>query len=338
MAVGRPHNDIVKLINQVDQLMDAIKELQRCKANLGSRELQLLVEQDQEWKLHERWLLKIIVQYSKSWNLRFANIVQTRLSRELRDMIHAHLWMAKDTVEKYEGLMSAITVKQSSSVKYSALITYRALFRGFPIINKNYVGSTTACEAVDAMYRALPLFAGKTPLTIRLDDVPYVCGDPFNIGHNGTSALRQFKIVCKIDRYRTRNKCRARASCTHTASERVYTYRENIRHELAPLLQVAKKRNFQLELLFIQRNIRLGVLSEVLDAFSEVYWAFETAGANVTVTWQYADKSINGPVTWGPNSTLTYETHKLARDVKPFFEMHRSNWRAETLLDFQDVS
>lgn len=338
MAAGSAHNDILKLINQVDQLMDAIQELQRRKADLDPHELQLLVEQDQEWKLHKRWLMKIIEQYSKSWNLRFADIAQARLPRELRDMIHAHLWMAKDMVEKYEGLMSAITVKHSSCVKHSALIVYRALVRGFPFIDKNYVGSTTAYEAVDAMCRALLLFAGKNPLTVRLDDVPYICDDPFNISHNGASAIRQLKIVCKIDRYRTRNKCRARASCTHTASERAYTYRENIRHELAPLLQVAKKRNFQLGLLFIQRNIRLGVLSEVLDAFSEVYWAFETARANVTMTWQYADKSFNGPVTWGPNSTLTYETHKLARDVKPLFEMHRSNWSAETLLDFRDVS
>jgi hypothetical protein len=100
-----------------------------------------------------------------------------------------------------------------------------------------------------------------------------------------------------------------------------------------PLLRVVKKQNFRLELLFVQCNACLGVFNEILDAFTDVYWAFKTAGADVKASGQYAPKIVKH----SPERDLYYKACKLACDVKPYFEMHRSNWRAEFLLHLKVV-
>ena len=101
----------------------------------------------------------------------------------------------------------------------------------FHFVDPGFVGFTTACEAVNMMYKLLPSF--NSPLTAHLADLPYICGDPFGVGHCATAALRQLRITCKVDRYRIKNKCKShrRKECTHTASERAYTHRAIIRQE-----------------------------------------------------------------------------------------------------------
>lgn len=89
----------------------------------------------------------------------------------------------------------------------------------------------------------------------------------------------------------------------------------------------------------IQRNVRLGVLSEVLDAFADVCWVFKAAGADVTATCQYADKTFyHSFVRDSIRNANTDGICKPALDAKPFFEMHQSKWRAESLLDVEDSS
>lgn len=250
--------------------------------------------------------------------MKSAETLQTKLSLELRDMIYTNLWTTPEIMETCERVLKAN--KSSIHSKYPITI-YWTLSQRIHFIDKHYVSSTTTLETVNAMYRMLPSL--ESPLTTDLADLPHICRDPFGVGHCATYALRQLKIICKVDRYRIKNKCesRKRKQCTHTACERAYTYQEYIRRQLEPMLRVAQKRNFHLELLFIQRNIRLGVLSEVLEAFIDVYRAFETAGANVTVIWQYASKTFKTAVPWNRDC----KTCKLARDIEPFFEIHRSH-------------
>jgi len=83
----RPLKELVDYMTKVDRLLKIITELQKLKLSLDSNEKQLL-EKHHEWERHQRSVMEVIVPYSKSWNLRFTEKVQSKLSRELRDMIY----------------------------------------------------------------------------------------------------------------------------------------------------------------------------------------------------------------------------------------------------------
>ena len=171
------------------------------------------------------------------------------------------------------------------------------------------------------------LSSSGSPLTTYLADLPYTCRDPFHVGHFATYTLRHLKIICKVDRYGNFYKCKSRnqKNYTHTSSEGAYIHREIIRDELEPLLRVAKKRSFQLELVLVQRNVCVEVLSDMLDTFTDVHSAFETAGADVKVTWQSRLVSSNASRL---SCRLSREVNRSSRGLWAFGVLNSfSIWR-----------
>jgi hypothetical protein len=119
------------------------------------------------------------------------------------------------------------------------------------LVNSNYVGSSAAYEAVDVVYKALPSITADEHLSGRLQDVLVICEDSFNFSHNASSSLRRLKIFCKVDRYRINNKRRSCRSYMYTVSQRVHTYQDRICSEFASLSRIAKRKDFELDVIFI---------------------------------------------------------------------------------------
>ncbi|XPS68788.1 hypothetical protein M3J09_001072 [Ascochyta lentis] len=312
--------DQQKLLNECDRVDEGIK-------GFGNRRDQLLMEEKESNIQRRAWLeevnTKIIVPYSKSWNLEFAKNMQRYLPRELRHVALTHLWTREKLINRHGMGTWGITRKEHRRTGSHA----RSSVRQIPhFLKKDYVGKATAYEAAEIMYGHVWSRDKHIKMYGMLHDVRFLCGDPFDVGHDASSTLRRLEITCEVDRYRVKNKCGLRSSCTHTASERAYTYQDKLRSEFAPLLNVVNKMGFQLEVVFIQRNVRLGVLIEVLETFADVYHAYQQAGARLKIDWKYAQCEHT-----------ILDSHQFTRDLEPFFAMPRNVWRAGMLADFDNA-
>ena len=83
----------------------------------------------------------------------------------------------------------------------------------------------------------------------------------------------------------------------------------------------------ELDVIFIERDVRLAVFLEALDVFSDVHHSSERAGARLTVTWRYGSTLIK-------NSDLT----SFTRDIIPHFAKPRNICRAGMLHYLANVS
>jgi len=225
-----------------------------------------------------------IIPYAKSWNLAFADQIQTRLPPELRNMIWEWVWDDVAFDDHFDDLL--LKNEETARCKHSPCNCNTTFDPNIPhYLQLAFVGATTAREIVETMYKNSPLY--WTARTNTIKDVLF--HDPFHVGFNPLSTIRKLYVDCKIDNYRTPRKCfRRNRTCEHKPAERAYIKRSELKASFDHLLAVPKKAGFDLSVTFYQRNVRLAVLEEALETFRDVYLAFQDAGATLDVDWQYS--------------------------------------------------
>lgn len=94
--------------------------------------------------------------------------------------------------------------------------------------------------------------------------------------------------MCKIDRYRYRSdRCRKFKSHVYTHRDRYYIEVDRLKHQFNCLLDVVHKEEFELYITFLHCHVRLDVLEEALEAFAEVYHAYEYKAQTMDIYWEY---------------------------------------------------
>ena len=261
-----------------------------------------------------------VIPYAKSWNLAFADQIQTRLPRELRNMVWEWVWDDVANEDKWDGML--LWNEKTTPCTHSPCRCEPTFDFYIPhYFQSAYVGVTTAREIVETMYRNFPcIWIARTPEKIK--DVLF--HDPFHVGFNPLSTIRALYIDCKIDNYRTSRKCfRKNRACEHHSAERAYIKRSALKASFDHLLAIPKKAGFGLKVYFVQRNVRLAVLEEALEAFRDVYVAFQDAGASLEVDWHY----------------VLSDRSRQQVDVHDFFDkdVSRDAWRIKMRSFWVDV-
>ncbi|KAF2822874.1 hypothetical protein CC86DRAFT_409650 [Ophiobolus disseminans] len=236
---------------------------------------------------HNQWLPGVyersILPYLKAWNLKFTEDMQTRLPRELRDMIYDSLW-------DRETRLAASLLNDMARGAYSQdedTLLYLYDYHHLPhFLSLQYVGPKIALEVAEALYKSYvgAGFILWSPSWIHR----VLTTDCFYVGLTPKDILRDLSIHCKIDSYRTPRVQHAMTkNCRHTAVDKAYIDRKLLKKEFNELLSIKNNSNFKLHILLLQRYIRINVIAEVVNVLREVRAAFIAEGAEVNIVWTY---------------------------------------------------
>jgi hypothetical protein len=148
-----------------------------------------------------------------------------------------------------------------------------------------FVGSITAKEVAETVYNnSNCTLVAASPEKIR--DV--ISRDVLNVGYNPIATLWSFEVNCQLDDYRTAPTMHPKGkTCEHTPAEKMYVDQTVLRAAFKSLLAIPTKKGFRLNVVFLQRNVRISVLMEGMDCLQLVYRAFINAGGKVSVNWRY---------------------------------------------------
>lgn len=178
-----------------------------------------------------------------------------------------------------------------------------------------YVGRATASESVHALYKALHGHDAVRASTQNLHDALFE--DRFHVGLQPFTVMREFRIYCKLDRRTPPLRHELTKDCHHSGPETIYIDQARLKADLKALDIIKDKKNFKLEILLLQRNIRPSVLAESFEVFRDVRKTFIEQGAVVQIIWSYDTKE----------TPLYGEFHfEIFTRVDDYFDMSQARW------------
>lgn len=257
--------------------------------------------------------------------------MQATLPPEIRAMVYGYL-VNEDMWDKYLHHLMAVTSVLHPDIGHCCCIHQAHGLPRLPhFFYPQYVGYEMASELIEKLYNGewfknMTLFGGSTGLHSLLHADPF--GARFDIG----PFVRSVSIVCFVDQYRTPRSCNrrdvSRDTCRglHTPYARRYLDRDEIKSDFNNLLGLEKNKGFRsLEISFVQRNVRIDVLEEALEAFSEVYHAFRASACALRVEWKYLSPMCGDLL------------HMHKRNLSKFFTDPRYTWKHRMLQFLEKV-
>lgn len=189
------------------------------------------------------------------------------------------------------------------------------------------MGGEAAVEVVERLYRS-EWFDDQTLYGQTADLNALINTDAFGAGFDPASLIQSLSIVCDVDQYRRPRPAYPCKNCRHTPYERRYIDQDRLKSEFDQLLGLVDSENFfHLEVTFIQRNIRIDVLEEALEAFRNVHQAFRQSDAALYIQWS------SSSFTCGQKPG-----HAHGKDLSKFFTEPRYTWKHRMLQFLEQVS
>ncbi|KAJ4367930.1 hypothetical protein N0V86_009770 [Didymella sp. IMI 355093] len=272
---------------------------------------------------------KTVIPYSKAWNRMFAKRVQASFPLEIRSMVYDYL-VDDDMWDEYKYALQAVMSAVPPGVGHCRCLTHgHGLPRVPHYLFAQYMGSEAAQEIVAKVYRS-PWFKKQTLYGIAPDLQNLIHEDVFGAGFDPASCITSLHVTCVIDEHRNPPGARCGSEpCQHSPYERTYIERDELQSDFGPLVDVVENKDFQfLEVAFMQRNIRIDVLEEALEAFKPVYTAFKKANVEMCIRWAYACLDLSD----------CDESHEHSRDLAKFFSDARFTWKRRMFQFLQRMS
>lgn len=270
----------------------------------------MLHGQYEDW-LNNTVLTRTIIPYCKAWNQDFARQMQTRLSREIRDMVYGYLWYfhpdrtsphqmgrlhlrqhytftcADDMPDTIENFPLLLDITQSLfHVNDGNLKVFFDNGLVPHYLSSDYIGALTAHEVGVSLYHHLnkaDLLQCESHHIKSMFEK-----DDFHVGLPMMDLIRSLTIHCKVDRYRTPPPDhKLSPKCNHSLSETAQICRERLRQDFSVLTDIKTNSAFKLHIILYQRNIRLSVLEEAVDTLGTIFQKFQQDRASLRVTWTY---------------------------------------------------
>lgn len=270
-------------------------------------------------------LEETIALYSKAWNRKFAEKIQSNFPLEIRNIVYDNL-LDDAMWEEYQYALQAVMSAVPSEVGHCrCLINLYGLLRVPHYLLFQYMGNDAAQEIVAKVYRSA-WFKEQTVYSISVDLDDLLHKDAFGAGFDPISCIKSLSIICYVDKHRRPrgSKCQDE-NCQHGPGERRYIKNE-LRSEFDQLIGAAgNKDSRSLEITFLQRNVRIDVLEEALEAFRPAYEAFKKTGVEIRIRWEYAKLDCD-----------CFDEH--GRDLTKFFVDPRFTWKRRMFQFLERVS
>ncbi|KAH7091673.1 hypothetical protein FB567DRAFT_617337 [Paraphoma chrysanthemicola] len=259
-----------------------------------------------------------IVPFAKAWNLKFAVEMQARLPRELRDMIYTFFWDSHSFDSDFYTTEVACGNDYRNEHHLLHCVDCHHMAH---VLSPVYMGSETALEMVQTLYKSF----NEDGLTVWSPASIHraISTDCFHVGFAvAKTTIRKLSIHCKLDLYRTPpQRHELTDKCNHTAADLSFIKGQVLEQQFKNLLAIEDKRDFDLHILIIQRNIRLDALAEAIEALREVRKTFTEASGKVDVVWTYRGNWVEGE----PPSDIDL----LVLPINGFFDKGRNEWGPE---------
>lgn len=268
-----------------------------------------------------------VIPYSMAWNRKFAGKIQASLPPEVRDIIYDYL-LDDNMWNEHQYSLQAVMSAVPPDVGHCRCLTHaHGLPRVPHYLFEEYMGSEASREVVAKVYRSV-WFKEQTVYGIAVELPNLLHQDIFGAGFDPISCITSLSILCSIDKHRRPRvrKC-SNETCQHTPYERHYIQREELRSDFDQLTGVLANKDFRcLEVTFMQRNVRIDVLEEALEAFKPTYHAFKKAGIEMCIRWEYSVLDCK------------LERHDHSRYLSKFFSDSRSAWKRRMYEFLRQVS
>ncbi|USP75008.1 hypothetical protein yc1106_02282 [Curvularia clavata] len=292
-----------RLKQSLDKEEEQLEEQKRCLATKRS----MLLGQYRDW-VDTTLNHGTIIPYCKAWNQNFATQLQNRFPREIRNMVYKHLWYfdpdrtsahlqrrlhvlqhytftcmfcTPDTMAIFPRLIDiAQCLVQVDHEKLREFFD-RSLLPHY--LSPEYVGFLTAHEVGVSFYLSICTEDLLHCQSHRIS--PVLQDDALHLGLPKMDLVTSLTVHCKVDRYRTPPPDhKLSAKCKHSLSETTLVRKDALKQDFSALLDIKKKQGFKLHVIMHQRNIRLTVLEEAMEALEELFHSFQQNGASLRVT------------------------------------------------------
>ncbi len=274
---------------------------------------------------------KSIIPYTQAWNLDFAEQIQSKLPRELRNMVFEYL-LDNATLHRYDRSIRS-TMAPSCTCVANGKECHCLEKRDLPhFLRPAYVGEQTGYEIVEMLYERY-LCEGSIVIYEPYNFRRAMYDDNFKVKFNPSSAIRSVVVRCILDRYRqprldprTKKMIPSPSSGLQNNSNGF----AQLKASFTDMLSYQEKQGFDLELLLEQRNVRVCVLEEGMAAIQEVRSVFIEEGAYVDVRWSYMS-----PLDFRCRPQRVHPTYMYLQ--KEFVTMPRIESRAKVLGEWLQV-
>jgi hypothetical protein len=193
------------------------------------------------------------------------------------------------------------------------------------------MGSEAAEEIVAKVYGS-SWFKEQTLYGIAPELQNLIHEDGFGAGFDPASFITSLHVTCIVDEHRFPPGARCgNEPCQHSPYERAYIDRDELQSFFDPLVDVVENKDLRcLDVTFMQRNVRIDVLEEALEAFKPVHTAFKKANVEMCIRWEYASPELG--------DSGCDEFHEHSRNLGKFFSDPRSTWKRRMFEFLQRVS
>ncbi|KAF1954664.1 hypothetical protein CC80DRAFT_595068 [Byssothecium circinans] len=318
---AKAHEVLSTWRSSITPVDDRIRELKAQQDELTAKKAAMVAEEAAAMFKPCSQFQTAVDAYSKAWNLRFADAMQTKLPAELREMVYNFLW---------EGSKDAAGKNDEAAALWYATHPGLSVYEDRHVlphwIDTAHVGPATAFEIIQAWYRA-----GNTPghrVYGPQNIEKFLCDDVFHIGFHPSTEVRSVVVYCMVDRCRLSRVCkhnRRRSGCQHTASERSYTNQAELQRCFDSLFKIKNKNQLVVRIELTQCYIRIGVMEEVLKSIGHAYRTLREAGAILTVTWSYCGKWGD----WERGYSGPKDCDHLYMKMDSYFDLSVEQWRAD---------
>jgi hypothetical protein len=228
--------------------------------------------------------------------------MNSRLPRELRDMIYAYLW---DEMTASDAMSS---IWKGHLAPMDGISRCCGVFHGDRphFINSELVGPHVPKEVVAAWYKAAQEVADHPFKALSPYDIEaFVTIDHFNLGINPATVLRRMDLEFDLEDF-----------------VMVCDPADGLDPVLDHLLRIQNKRGFILRVKLKQKRIRLNQWPIAVDISKPILQEFIAQGAQVRIYWTY-----DGDV-----------PEAVERDLAPLLAQPPADWKTDVIKFLDDVS
>jgi hypothetical protein len=268
-------------------------------------------------------LQSTIETYSRTTYIDIAHRMQSKLPRELRDMINAQLWdpNLKDHMRPTGNADDLARIFRTKCPGQPCECLKGVILH--PWVDLTCVGHATALESAEMIYRLVVGMYADSPEMI----TQQLYADPFHVGFEPLLVTDTFTIEINID-YCLRKQRRSREAVENKSHTEAYSMLDTMAEAVQHMLKIPRKRDFVLDVTFEQRYIRPNVLNEVLNVFRPIIEALEMEEADINLCFVHH----NTRYATDPERT------KFVWDLSDVYKCSAEEWQEDLITALDKVS
>ena len=250
-------NDILQVLTQsfvrsqkVDEAEGKREEIKRLKMDIA----RLNLESRMYKQGHSQGKLdvndSVMITYCKAWNLDFTQKMQTKLPRELRDMVYSYIWDENEYAHWRDRVRFVLRNRRAVCTKRFCDCLESLVTKVPHYVNKDFVTKATATKMAEIVYNNLDV-EKSTFVTFIAEEIQIVLhNDLLHLGIDPIEFIGSLHVFLAVDTSLVDRPCgcivEAKDSGDHAPASKQLIQQSTLLSLLSPLFDARRKRGFYL--------------------------------------------------------------------------------------------